>query len=37
MFEILFELPDQEPGRTYSITPEIIRGEDTLFPDQKAA
>jgi len=37
MFEILFELPDQEPGRTYSITPEIIRGEETLFPDQKAA
>lgn len=37
MFEILFELPDQEPGRTYSITPEIIRGEDTLFPDQRAA
>jgi ATP-dependent Clp protease ATP-binding subunit ClpX len=37
MFEILFELPDQEAGRTYSITPEIIRGEDTLFPDQKAA
>ncbi|MDA0587449.1 MAG: ATP-dependent Clp protease ATP-binding subunit ClpX [Planctomycetota bacterium] len=37
MFEILFELPDQEPGRTYSITPEIIRGEVSLFPDQRAA
>ena len=37
MFEILFELPDQEPGRTYSITPEVVRGEETLFPDQKAA
>lgn len=37
MFEILFELPDQEPGRTYSITPGVIRGEETLFPDQKAA
>jgi len=37
MFEILFELPDQESGQTYSITPEIIRGDETLFPDQKAA
>jgi ATP-dependent Clp protease ATP-binding subunit ClpX len=37
MFEILFELPDQEPGRTYSITPEVVRGEETLFPDTKAA
>jgi ATP-dependent Clp protease ATP-binding subunit ClpX len=37
MFEILFDLPDQESGQTYSITPEIIRGDETLFPDQKAA
>jgi ATP-dependent Clp protease ATP-binding subunit ClpX len=37
MFEILFELPDQESGRKYVITPEIIRKEVSLFPDSAAA
>ena len=37
MFEILFELPDQERGRKYVITPEIVRGEASLFPDSAAA
>lgn len=37
MFEILFELPDQEAGRKYVITPEVIRGEVRLFPDSAAA
>jgi ATP-dependent Clp protease ATP-binding subunit ClpX len=37
MFEILFELPDQERGRKYVITPEVVRGEQRLFPDSAAA
>jgi ATP-dependent Clp protease ATP-binding subunit ClpX len=37
MFDILFELPDQEAGRKYVITPEIVRGEVQLFPDSAAA
>lgn len=37
MFEILFELPDQEQGRKYVITPEIIRREVSMFPDSAAA
>jgi ATP-dependent Clp protease ATP-binding subunit ClpX len=37
MFEILFELPDQEAGRKYVITPEIVRKETSLFPDSAAA
>jgi ATP-dependent Clp protease ATP-binding subunit ClpX len=37
MFEILFELPDQESGRKYVITPEVIRKEESLFPDSAAA
>ncbi len=31
MFDIMFELPDQEPGQKYLITPEIVRGERPLF------
>jgi ATP-dependent Clp protease ATP-binding subunit ClpX len=37
MFEILFELPDQEQGRKYVITPEVIRREVSMFPDSAAA
>jgi ATP-dependent Clp protease ATP-binding subunit ClpX len=37
MFEILFELPDQEEGRKYVITPEVIRREVSMFPDSAAA
>tara|TARA_R110002072_G_scaffold303099_1_gene493484 strand:+ start:207718 stop:208989 length:1272 start_codon:yes stop_codon:yes gene_type:complete len=37
MFDILFELPDQEHGRKYVITPEIIRREVSMFPDSAAA
>ena len=37
MFEILFELPDQEHGRKYVITPEVIRREVSMFPDSAAA
>ncbi len=38
MFEILFELPDQEPGKKYVLTPEVIRGQARMFPcDDSAA
>ncbi len=37
MFEIMYELPDQEPGRKYVVTPEMIRGEQRLFPGNDSA
>lgn len=37
MFEIMFELPDQEKGRNYLITPEIVRGEKRLFAQDGSA
>ncbi|MEZ6035821.1 MAG: ATP-dependent Clp protease ATP-binding subunit ClpX, partial [Planctomycetaceae bacterium] len=37
MFDLMYELPDQDAGRTYVITPEIIRGEDKLFPRDDSA
>ncbi len=32
MFEIMYNLPDQEPGKKYVVTPQVIRGEQQLFP-----
>ena len=37
MFDILFDLPDQEPGKKYVLTPEVIRGEARLFPEDGSA
>ena len=37
MFDIMFELPDQERGGNYVITPEIVRGEENLFPQDESA
>ena len=37
MFDILFELPDQEPGKKYVMTPEVIRGEAQLIPSDDSA
>jgi len=38
MFEIMFELPEQDRGKKYMVTPEVVRGEDRLFPlDDNAA
>ena len=34
MFEILFELPEQEDGRKYELTAEMVRGEEHMFPQQ---
>ena len=32
MLDIMYELPDQEPGSQYLITQEIVEGHDKLFP-----
>ena len=37
MFPIMFELPDQESGKRYVITPEIVRGEQQIFPQDGSA
>jgi ATP-dependent Clp protease ATP-binding subunit ClpX len=37
MFPIMYELPDQESGRRYEVTPEVIRGEQMLFPKDDTA
>jgi ATP-dependent Clp protease ATP-binding subunit ClpX len=31
MFDIMYELPEQEPGKKYVVTPEVVRGEARLF------
>ena len=33
MFEILFDLPEQEEGGQYRLTDAMVRGEERLFPD----
>lgn len=37
MFEIMYELPDQERGKKYVVTREMIRGEETMFPHDDSA
>ncbi|MFO1020559.1 MAG: ATP-dependent Clp protease ATP-binding subunit ClpX [Planctomycetales bacterium] len=37
MFDIMFTLPEQEPGKKYVVTPEVIRGESQLFPQDGSA
>jgi ATP-dependent Clp protease ATP-binding subunit ClpX len=31
MLEIMYELPDRQPGQTYTITEQVVRGEEHLF------
>jgi ATP-dependent Clp protease ATP-binding subunit ClpX len=31
MLDIMFELPEREPGRTYTINDKVVRGEEKLF------
>jgi ATP-dependent Clp protease ATP-binding subunit ClpX len=31
MLDIMFELPDREPGQTYLLTDGVVRGEESLF------
>ena len=37
MFEVMFELPDLQPGQKYVLTPEVIRGEMRLLPRDGSA
>ena len=37
MFDILFELPDQEPGKKYVLTADVVRGQSRLFPRDDSA
>lgn len=37
MFEVMFELPDLEPGKKYVLTPEVIRGQQRLLPSTDSA
>ena len=34
MLDIMYDLPEREPGQTYTITEQVVRGETSLFgPD----
>lgn len=37
MFEIMYELPEHGSGHKYVVTPEIVRGESTVFRTDAAA
>ncbi|MEZ5941828.1 MAG: ATP-dependent Clp protease ATP-binding subunit ClpX [Planctomycetaceae bacterium] len=37
MFDIMYELPDQERGGNYVITPEVVTGEKPLFQKDESA
>jgi ATP-dependent Clp protease ATP-binding subunit ClpX len=37
MFEVMYELPDLEPGKKYLLTPEVIRGDQRLRPIEDSA
>lgn len=37
MFEIMYELPEHGAGHKYVVTPEIVRGESTVFRQDAAA
>ena len=36
MLDIMFELPEREPGRTYTITEKVVKGEEPLFQSTAA-
>ena len=36
MFDIMYELPDRPRGIQYVVTPEVVRGERSLFPQDGA-
>lgn len=37
MFEVMYELPDLEPGKKYVLTAEVVRGEQRLHPTTEPA
>ena len=36
MLDVMYELPDQQPGQKYVVTPEVVRGIERLFPIPEA-
>jgi ATP-dependent Clp protease ATP-binding subunit ClpX len=36
MLDIMYELPEREPGRTYTINDRVVRGEEALFSPNAA-
>ncbi|MFO0889058.1 MAG: ATP-dependent Clp protease ATP-binding subunit ClpX [Isosphaeraceae bacterium] len=34
MLDIMYDLPEREPGRTYTITEDIVTGKASLFPNE---
>src|SRR5205823_12518093 len=36
MLDIMYELPEREPGRSYTITDQVVRGEAPLFSPSAA-
>ena len=37
LFEVMYALPDEEPGRKFVVTPEVVRGTVKLFPRDDSA
>ena len=37
MFDIMYQLPEQERGQTFRITEEMVRGEQSMLPGDSAA
>src|SRR5579864_3202472 len=37
LFDVMYALPDEEPGRKYIVTPEVVRGTVKLFPRDDSA
>ena len=31
MLDIMYDLPERQPGQTYTITEQVVRGEESLF------
>ena len=34
MLDIMYDLPEREPGQTYTISEPIVRGEKSLFSSE---
>ena len=37
MFDLMYELPDRKPGQKYVLTAEMIRGEESVLPEDGSA
>jgi ATP-dependent Clp protease ATP-binding subunit ClpX len=36
MLDIMYDLPERQPGQTYTITEQVVRGETSLFGPEAA-